>query len=84
LFEVSGLRNTAYSQFYILQFPQVNATRTAVIQANVSFDYDAPGKLNIRIGFLKKKIVFVLGAIRVWYLFVIAEDNGTPQRQCKC
>jgi hypothetical protein len=41
---VSGLRNTAYTQFFIQQLPQVNTTRTALLRANVSFDYDAPGK----------------------------------------
>jgi len=42
-FEVSVLRNTAYSQFFIQQAPQINTTRTAYLGANVSFDYDAPG-----------------------------------------
>jgi hypothetical protein len=42
-FEVSGLRNTAYSQFFIQQAPQIDTTRTAYLNANVSFDYDAPG-----------------------------------------
>lgn len=43
-FQVSGLRNTAYSQFYIQQLPQTNTTRTALLRANISFDYDAPGR----------------------------------------
>ncbi|CAF3932970.1 unnamed protein product, partial [Rotaria sp. Silwood1] len=63
---VSGLRNTAYSQFYIQQLTQTGTTRTAVLRINTSFDYDAPG------------------ATRVWYLFVLATDNGTPQRQSFC
>ncbi|CAF2958903.1 unnamed protein product [Rotaria sp. Silwood2] len=63
---VSGLRNTAYSQFYIQQLTQSGTTRTAVLRTNTSFDYDAPG------------------ATRVWYLFVLATDNGTPQRQSFC
>ena len=41
---MSGLRNTAYSQFYLQQLPQTNTTRTAILRANISFDYDAPGK----------------------------------------
>ncbi len=40
---MSGLRNTAYSQFFIQQLPQTNTTRTAIIRANVTFDYDTPG-----------------------------------------
>ena len=40
---MSGLRNTAYSQFYIQQDPQQGTTRTAYLRANVTFDYDAPG-----------------------------------------
>ncbi|CAF4366800.1 unnamed protein product, partial [Rotaria magnacalcarata] len=63
---VSGLRNTAYSQFYIQQLLQTSTTRTAILRANISFDYDAPG------------------AVRVWYLFLLATDNGTPQRQSFC
>ena len=31
-----------------------------------------------------KNRFFVLGAPRVWYLFILATDNGNPQRQCKC
>ncbi len=27
---------------------------------------------------------FILGATKLWYLFILATDNGTPQRQCKC
>lgn len=41
---MSGLRNTAYTQFFIQQLSQVNTTRTALLRANVSFDYDAPGQ----------------------------------------
>ena len=41
---MSGLRNTAYSQFYIQQLPQTGTTRTAILRTNISFDYDAPGK----------------------------------------
>lgn len=41
---MSGLRNTAYSQFYIQQSPQTNTTRTATLRTNITFDYDAPGK----------------------------------------
>ncbi|UJR08758.1 hypothetical protein I4U23_013015 [Adineta vaga] len=63
---VSGLRNTAYSQFYLQQISQTNTTRTAILRTNVSFDYDAPG------------------TPRVWYLFILATDNGTPQRQSFC
>ncbi|CAF3869414.1 unnamed protein product [Adineta steineri] len=63
---VSGLRNTAYSQFYIQQLPQTNTTRTALLRTNISFDYDAPG------------------CPRVWYLFILATDHGTPPRQSFC
>ena len=27
--------------------------------------------------------MFVAGAPRVWYLFILATDNGIPQRQCE-
>jgi hypothetical protein len=27
---------------------------------------------------------FILGLPDVWYLFILATDNGTPQRQCMC
>lgn len=40
---VSGLRNTAYSQFYIQQDSQQGTTRTAYLRTNVTFDYDRPG-----------------------------------------
>ena len=43
---MSGLRNTAYTQFYIEQLPQLNTTRTALLRTNTSFDYDAPGKID--------------------------------------
>lgn len=39
----SGLRNTAYSQFFIQQLPQSGSTRIAYLRTNTSFDYDAPG-----------------------------------------
>lgn len=42
---MSGLRNTAYSQFYIQQLPQVGTLRTAVLRTNISFDYDAPSMI---------------------------------------
>ncbi|CAF3673561.1 unnamed protein product [Rotaria sordida] len=63
---ISGLRNTAYSQFYIEQLDQTNTTRTAILKTNEIFDYDKPG------------------ATRVWYLFILASDNGKPQRQTFC
>ena len=44
-FPVSGLRNTAYTQFYIQQLTQTNSTRSALLRTNISFDYDAPGKI---------------------------------------
>ena len=62
----SGLRNTAYSQFYLQQETQTDSTRIAYLRPNITFDYDAPG------------------ATRVWYLFILATDNGTPQRQSFC
>jgi hypothetical protein len=107
---VSGLRNTAYSQFYIQQLSQSNATRTALLRTNVSFDYDAPGKSAVDVTYrcMKKRVLdsernenkkktneftrheqksilcaCFLGAPRVWFLFVLATDNGIPQRQCK-
>ncbi|CAF0872431.1 unnamed protein product [Adineta steineri] len=63
---VSGLRNTAYSQFYIEQLNQTGSTRQALIKTNEIFDYDEPG------------------TTRVWYLFILAVDNGKPQRQAFC
>ncbi|CAF4542144.1 unnamed protein product, partial [Didymodactylos carnosus] len=63
---VSGLRNSAYSQFQLIQLAQFGITRSAILQSNTIFDYDAPG------------------ARRVWYLVILATDNGTPQRQSFC
>jgi hypothetical protein len=42
-FAVSGLRNTAYSQFDIEQIEQINTTRRAILKTNEIFDYDKPG-----------------------------------------
>jgi hypothetical protein len=47
LYVVSGLRNTAYSQFYLQQLPQTNATRTAILRTNVSFDFDVQGNTSV-------------------------------------
>jgi hypothetical protein len=44
-FAVSGLRNTAYSQFYIEQLNQTNSTRTAILKTNRTFDYDTAGRI---------------------------------------
>lgn len=44
---MSGLSNTAYSQFYLQQLPQVGTTRTAILRTNVTFDYDTPGKISM-------------------------------------
>ncbi len=43
-FAVSGLRNTAYSQFDIEQIEQINTTRRAILTTNEIFDYDQSGK----------------------------------------
>jgi hypothetical protein len=40
-----------YSLFAIL-LPQQNTTRTAFLRANISFDYDAPGKTIVSIEYL--------------------------------
>lgn len=42
-FIVSGLTNTAYSQFYLEQLEQTNNTRTTILKTNEVFDYDRPG-----------------------------------------
>ncbi|CAF0991670.1 unnamed protein product [Rotaria sp. Silwood1] len=101
---VSGLRNTAYSQFYIEQLDQINTTRMAVLRADEIFDYDKPGMTKSK-NSLTRKISQMIneypeknwhpyliagistdnhGATRVWYLFILANDNGKPQRQAFC
>lgn len=73
---------------------QTNTTRTAILKTNETFDYDRPGKMRdtysrfqmfyIRCNSHNKFLyICLVGAPRVWYLFILATDHGKPQRQCK-
>jgi hypothetical protein len=59
---------------------QTNTTRTAILKANETFDYDIPSMLENTVCV---ETISLVGAPRVWFIYILAKDNGKPQRQGK-